>query len=62
MNFQADCQVFGAEVLLWQIGNAKCTFPDTAAGAVLDVILIESGMRLGLSRAWGCLKALGESA
>ncbi|CAE7519573.1 unnamed protein product [Symbiodinium natans] len=33
--------VFGAEVLLWQIGNAKCTFPDTAAGAVLDVILIE---------------------
>lgn len=33
--------VFGAEVLLWQIGNAKCTFPDTAAGHVLDVILIE---------------------
>jgi len=33
--------VFGAEVLLWHIGNAKCTFPDTAAGAVLDVIILE---------------------
>ena len=39
-------EVFGAEVLLWQIGNAKCTFPDTAAGHVLDVILIESWSNL----------------
>ena len=41
-------EVFGAEVLLWQFGNAKCTFPDTAAGHVLDVILIEPWPNLEL--------------
>ncbi|CAJ1437190.1 unnamed protein product [Effrenium voratum] len=33
--------VFGAEVLLWRLGNAKGTFPDTRAGSVLDAIFIE---------------------
>jgi len=33
--------VVGAHVLLWEVGNAKHVFPDTAKGAVVNIVLFE---------------------